>query len=498
MIHLDFQFEKKPIAYLRTVMRQVQTQEQTQEVRLPEEMPDIGDVLASWGQVLLRGKEWRSGGMHVSGGVMMWVLYAPEDGSQPRCVEAWLPFQLKWEFPTQEQDGVIMAYPLLRSVDARSTAARKIMARASVSVLAEAMCPGETVVYEPVDLPKDIHILKNRYPMCVPAESGEKAFSMEETLHLPDAMATPARILRYELRPEATEERLLADKLIFRGTAVVHVLFADSDGNLHSWMTDVPFSQYAELNREYADEGKASVCMAVTNLELELDPTGALVLKAGLTGQYTIFDCMDVQLVEDAYSPMRPVQIQNTQLQLPAVLESMTQTYTPEVSVENSEDQIVDVAFYPEHGRAYYEDGQMVAEMSGNFQLLCKDPEGRLHGQQSRWEDRWTMPASGNVKADTVLTPVGKYENYGTGAGARLRLDMQTVAQAGMLMVTGLEFGEMEEPNPDRPSLILCKIGQESLWDVAKRTGSTVESIMQINGLQQEPEADRMLLVPVL
>ena len=61
---MELQFEKKLIPCLRTVMRQVQTQEQTQEeVRLPEGMPDIGRVLSSWGQVLIRGKEWRSGGM---------------------------------------------------------------------------------------------------------------------------------------------------------------------------------------------------------------------------------------------------------------------------------------------------------------------------------------------------------------------------------------------------------------------------------------------------
>lgn len=495
---MELQFEKKLIPCLRTVMRQVQTQEQTQEVRLPEGMPDIGRVLSSWGQVLIRGKEWRSGGMSVSGGVMVWVLYAPEDGSEPRCLDAWLPFQVKWEFPSTEQDGTIMAIPQLRSVDARSTSARKVMVRAGVSVLGEAISAGEEAVYEPGELPQDVCILKNTYPMCLPSEAGEKAFSLEETLNVPDTMPSPARLLRYELRPEATEQRLLADKLIFRGAAMVHVLYADADGQLHSWQTELPFSQYAELNRDYSDEAKAEVCLAVTNLEMELDPAGGLLLKAGLTGQYIVFDCSHIQLVEDAYSPMRQVTPQVTQLKLPAVLDTVSETIPAEQMLENSENRVLDVAFYPEHARSYREGEQMLAELSGNFQVLCRDPEGQLHSQVSRWEQNRTMPADREVKTEVMLAPTGKYASDGTGVNAQLRMNVRSVAEEGMPMVTGLEMGELQEPNPDRPSLILCRAGTDRLWDIAKRTGSTVEAIMKANDLKQEPESSKVLLIPVV
>lgn len=96
---MEVNFNKNTCQCLRKAVCQVQNQEQTQEVRLPESMPDIGRVLSSWGQVLIRGKEWRTGGMSVSGGVMAWVLYAPEDGSEARSVETWIPFQVKWDLP---------------------------------------------------------------------------------------------------------------------------------------------------------------------------------------------------------------------------------------------------------------------------------------------------------------------------------------------------------------------------------------------------------------
>ena len=112
---MELQFSKSVCKCLRKVTCQTVNQEQTLELRLPDTLPDIGRVLGSWGQIVIRGKEWRSSGMNVSGGVMAWILYAPEDGSQPQTLDCWIPIQLKWDFPQTERDGSICVMPLLAS-----------------------------------------------------------------------------------------------------------------------------------------------------------------------------------------------------------------------------------------------------------------------------------------------------------------------------------------------------------------------------------------------
>ena len=65
-------------------------------------------------------------------------------------------------------------------------------------------------------------------------------------------------------------------------------------------------------------------------------------------------------------------------------------------------------------------------------------------------------------------------------------------------MVTELEWGPEDQPNQQRPSLILRRAGGESLWDIAKKSGSTVAAIRSANKLQEEPKPGQMLLIPVL
>ena len=73
---MEIQFDRISVPYLQKLAGQLRAQEQTIEVRLPDGQPDIGRVLGAWGQVIVRSKEWGSGTMSLSGGVMTWVLYA--------------------------------------------------------------------------------------------------------------------------------------------------------------------------------------------------------------------------------------------------------------------------------------------------------------------------------------------------------------------------------------------------------------------------------------
>ena len=153
---MELQWNKKACVYLQTDVHQVVNQEQTQEIRLPDGMPDIGRVLCAWGQPTVRSKEWRNDGMSVSGGVAASVLYQPEDGSEPRCAEVWIPFQARWSFPQAKREGSIRTRCLLRSIDARTLSARKLMVRASVGVLGIGLEPAESEVYIPGEVPAGV------------------------------------------------------------------------------------------------------------------------------------------------------------------------------------------------------------------------------------------------------------------------------------------------------------------------------------------------------
>ncbi len=495
---MELQFNKTAWSFLAPVVSQIKNEEQTQEFRLPEGMPDIGRVLGAWGQTLVRGKEWRNSAMAVSGGVMAWVLYEAEDGTGLQSVETWLPFQMKWDLPQIDRDGDIQVAVNLSSMDARSVSARKLMIRCNVSALGIAWAPQSEDVYTPQQLPEDVQLLRRTYPVQLVREAGESQIPLDEELQAP---ADLDKILRCSIQPEILDQKVMADKAVFRGSAAVHILYRDSDGGIHTMDTEVPFSQFSELEQEYPN-GQLQVIPAVTALELDTREPGHLLLKGTLLGQYTVSETPMVELIQDAYSTRREVIPQMRMLELPAILDEVRQSVHLEAQEDMQAAQILDTAFLGAMPAQKWEEDGVALTQNGAFQLLYREPEGQLRGQVLKAETEMTLPMARDARLIVRSGPLGR-ESAMIGAGqVSARGEMQLVALAvasqGLPMVTGLELGQEHAPDPNRPSLILRRPGADDLWTVAKAAGSTVEAISQANGLTAEPEPDRMLLIPVL
>ena len=143
----------------------------------------------------------------------------------------------------------------------------------------------------------------------------------------------------------------------------------------------------------------------------------------------------------------------------------------------------------------------MELALPGRFQLLGRDREGRLRGWNSQWEEKLPLNAHETSRIDAVALAADapQMSSAGDGTQARAQTEVQAaaVSRMGLPMITSLELGALREPDEERPSLILCRGGGRSLWELAKTGGSTMDAIRRANGISAEPEAGRMLLIPI-
>lgn len=490
---MQLQFTQTPITCLQQLSRESRTREITQELRLPEDFPDVGKVLGAWGQVVIRGKQWRSGCAQVTGGVLAFVLYGPEDGSGPKSLQAWMPFSEDWDVPDTDQDGTLTVRSMLTGADARIASARKLILRVGVSLQAEILAPEQRQLCSVPELPEDVQVLRRTYPVQLPVEAGEKAFSLEESVSQP--VPRLSKTIRYSLQPEIAERKVMGDKVVFRGSAAVHVLYEGEDGNIYPWDFELPFSQFGQLDQEHEEGARAEVVPALTALELEPDGE-QMHLKAGLTCQYVICDRKMLELPQDAYSNLRTVTVQTEPLELPAVLDRQEQKVPAGARFSVQSSAAVDGAFYPGEPRVYRQEDRVQVQLTGTAELLYRDLQGQLQRESARWEDSKDLQAAGDVQVE--LFPEGPVSLGGMEVRQEFQMKLDTVDLQGLTQITALELGEPEPPKPDRPSLIIRTPGEQDLWELAKCCGSTVEAIRSANALEGEPLEQELLLIPVL
>lgn len=481
------EWNKKPCPYLKTVSRQVQNQEQTQELRLPEEMPDIGRVLCAWGQCLIRSKEWRGDGMSISGGVSASVIYMPEDGTSPRTMEAWLPFQMKWSLPQSQRNENLRAMCLLHSLDARILSARKMMLRAGISVLGEIYEPSEAEIYVPSEVPEDVELLTNVYPAVLPREIGEKTFTFEEDIRVPNVK----QWISWRMEPEIGEQSVVGGRAILRGNGQLHYVYMDQEDTIHSGQQDIPFAQFIDLDREYDKDTTVDMMLAVSSLEPENTSDGVRI-QCALTAQYLVWDRTLLEVVEDAYSPLRNMEMSTESLQLPMELDSRMEMIQAQSRFK--EGTIKDVIFLPDHPNQFREGNMVNIGLSGTFQILYQDKDGNLQAELENWSEEMNLAAGVDTQLCATMQSISFPDS---GMNVQVKLNLQTRANQEMTMITGVTLGQFQQPEADRPTLILRRMNEDSLWELAKGCGSTVDAIRKANGLTQEPDRGQMLLIPI-
>ena len=95
---MELAFEQQRLTSLRRTAHPVLAQDQTQEIIIPDSMPDAARTLICYAEPELQSKTVRAGSLLVTGTLRTSCLYAAEDGSV-QLLTAELPFAVKPESP---------------------------------------------------------------------------------------------------------------------------------------------------------------------------------------------------------------------------------------------------------------------------------------------------------------------------------------------------------------------------------------------------------------
>ena len=486
---MEIQFEQKPVRFLCRTAWGEKTVEETAEIKLPGQELSPEQILGAWGQPCLTEKHWSDGSVSVSGGVNAWVLLQDAEGVQ--CVAGWIPFKQSWDLHDSQRDGKVVVRSSLRSVDARMTGAGKLIITAQVSLYLQALEPCAVNRYLPPQLPEDVHVQKKNITVTVPMEAGEKRVSMDEELGTAQSVSA---LLYHRTQPRAAECRVMGDKLVFRGEVTVDALCRGEDGEIFMAHAEYPVSQYIQLDSEYGSRANADVIPVVLSAEVDKNEEGKLSFHGNVLWQYILHDEVELEGVADAYSNRRKVEMDMTQLCIPALVgKDSKQECSCELSAayETVIDQTVMAVC------AEWDERTGKLQQEGAVRVLCRNEEGQLQSALLPFEAELTFAQDGDGYA--VAADQKPAEAVAEQGQLRVRIpySMYSMEDVCLPCCKGIVIEDAVGQKERRPCYILRRAGKESLWQIAKTCGSTEEAIRTANGFDGEAEQGRMLLIPV-
>ena len=502
---MELSFQTHALTFLKSVVREVRHQEETAETIVPDSYPDIESIIDSTASVILRGKDCLDGSCTISGGIKGGILYQAE-GEQKLCtLDYYLPFNMKIDNPELTSQSHVCCELRVRSVDGKMINSRKAMLRVNVSCLLLAYTNAEEICYTMTQQPDSVQVLERTYPLLVPVEYSEKAFSIHETMELPAGTGDMAQIYKFYCRPEITDQKLVGDKAVFRGNIYCKLAYLSADNQYLVHTVSVPFSQYCQLEQTY-DEEQVMILLSVTGCDFNQEQEnkgrrGEMVLH--ILGQCVVSGVRELNVIEDAYSTTGTLQTKWKSYHLQSCLDRQKINLSAHQQLHPELVQVVDTEMYTDFptitnghdpcsggvatmARAIgYNAANMLTGASGIGNAVI---ENLISGQAS---------CIGRVVRSGEEYPMQNMDKLEICQD--LQLDLQFLGGQEIDTLMEAEMDTESKIDSNSPSLVLKRVHAESaLWDLAKAYHSRVDVICAVNQLDNDRvKADQILLIPI-
>ena len=479
--------------------------EETLETIVPDANPDILRLIDTQGKVFLKSKEALDGRVTLTGTARLTVLYQPEGGTGPCKLEAGIPFSISVEDRRLNSSCLITAVARVAGADTRTINPRKILTRVEVAVSVKAfsketitLCTGVHAEGGSAEERKEMH-----RPCCVSAVQ-EKQVTFEDDLSIPAGHPAAEELLCTRVELACHEAKLIGNKLIFKGDAAVRLLYRPVGGGMDATDFLLPFSQVAEVIG-VGENGHSLVDVALNGAEFSLGGDGRTISASlSMLAQIVVREEREIELLADTYSVCCSVNAQRTpyiyrrQREAGVGRQMVRQLIETGLSVQS----VVDAYCFVVQTAQKRESGQMSLCAQVILTAVCMTEEGDFCAMSRSLEVGCPVDVPEACQCSFECR-CGELVAMPTADGVEVRFPMEfpyfceQEEQGVVVREVAVEENDADVTQ-EKPSIVLRMLQPgESLWDVAKRYGTTTEDIVRANELEgRQPGAEMLLLIP--
>lgn len=500
---MDLDLQRTLLEGYQPVLDTVLTQEATTESIVPDSYPDVSRIVCTSGNGYIITKQALEHSVKLMGTVCLHVLYVPEGESIPRSLSINVPFQCVGDYPNIGEADLLHGNIVSVTADTRLINPRKLFVKAEVKahLNAYAHTKGEVVC----DMAEENATIQKQKTDCMHHSIFavlEKPFSFSDTLRQNSSKPMIEELLTYHMEPTNVDARYIGKKMICKGIMLLNALYR-SGTELVSAEFELPFSQIMDFEGSF-EEGDPSAMVALKQVDCclrdgELDVTIDALIQA------TIWSYRTVTLLGDVYSTAMPLDVARATIPVCTAAERNSRRETARKFCESGipAKQILNCSVSlgqltsqkKEHGAQYRTDATVDILYLSEDDALC----GVSYIVPLSCEIDFTSDQSCSCQC----RPAGEALAVPVTGGIEVRLEgefcWQLVKMENRACVTSVKKGTVDVRMEQRPSVVIRMVGKdESLWDIAKACGSTIQDICTANMLSTEnAECGTMLLIPI-
>ena len=482
---------------------------------LPDYCPNIFKILKCKLVPKITSQRAEDNKLYLDAIVYIKILYVAEETNELRMIEQKVVFSKTADLRVSVENPVIRTSAKCDYVNCRVVNPKRLDIRGAVSIRCHVTDQkAENIVSNACG--SGIQMQRRSLSVSSMKKCTTKQFTVREELEVGAGKPPVGTILSHDAVCMVTDVKLIANKVICKGEAVLHTLYLPAGGVKPELLENsMLLSQIIDLPG-VDEEFTCSVDMRADDVMIEIKEDGSgenkiLAVEVAVTANCTADRNKELQIVSDLFSTCYESEASSKNARLEKLLAVINETTICKNTLDFPNDQIeciYDVKADFDTASVSCEKGKLLLGGNLNIEILALDKE------QIPCVLERSIPC--NYEIECALADensVFRYDNCVVSVGYSM-MGMDQIELRTELRTTGCLYETMQcdiitsirldEERPkvrsDEAALKLYFADEgENVWDIAKRYNTSVGSIIEDNGLTGERIEKRgMVLIPIV
>jgi len=483
------------------------------EFTLPDYLPDINRILKCKAVSRISSKGLNGSSISVDGCVTVTIIYSDSEN----CLYSYeyqYPFNKKFDMTDNVEGATVCCKTRCEYINCRAVTGRKIDIHGAAGIYLKVKTKNNCEILTDYD-DENIELNRCSIPATSPMGYSEKYVILEDEIELGNGQPSIKSLLRYDLNASISECKIVKEKCVIKGNAVLNALYCTCDNVLQIFRHSIPFSQLIEI------EGINENCECDSKVEvayLELKPkvssngdSKSLLLTAKLLLKVEAYCNNDIEVITDAFSRKYYTDINKKNITLNKLYKSINETFNCKKNIELTDNisNVADMWCDIQNCTQRIEDQNLFVSGVVCIGIIAYNEENTpsYYEKNIDFEYKYTFTDYINDKffCDLQLEILSSnYTLIGNGS-IEIRIELSVNAaiyikkDISLICKLDVDTNKQIEPKNNGSLVIYYASKGESVWEIARHYSASIKEIKQLNNLNDDYiQNKKMLLVPVI
>lgn len=345
--------------------------------------------------------------------------------------------------------------------------------------------------------------------------SVSKCFQLSSVEPVSETMPGIGKVISCFAAPLINETKIIKGKLLIKGEIAVRTTYCSDAENGETAVLgcSLPFSEVAEA-ADFNDDCKTDITLNIRqiNAEPKTDNDGEyryMNITAEVCAYIAAYEADSVNTVTDAYSTQSEISTEYSLIDFKKITDSISDSFTVKQDIDisslNPKKIYASILSEPET-KCSFKSGKMTVNGKIPLCIIITDSEGTPVSCEREAEFEYSHAVcseTGDITGVPKLAVTGFSCSLGENGTAQFKAEINISAvifsctKEKVLTSLSISDDGMKKDRKSSLTVYFCS-GNESVWDIARHYNTTVEEIMEENGLSADYlENKTMLMIPI-